>query len=183
MLITEQLYNKFDKIYYHGQTYKETDKTIKEFSCYYLTTNPYYAFRYATQKGYIIAYRFKKGTNLCNLKSKKDRKIVRNYFRELHIDVSVDTLNTLSEEDWLTFFKSTKNREIFLETLKELNYDGFFNFRIEDKLNGQFRRTNSTLGFPSIGVFDETSLEKLHVYRGIDEFLKISEIKKLLTTK
>lgn len=42
MLITEQLYRKINKLYYHGQSYKDRDESLVEFNnCYYLTSDPY----------------------------------------------------------------------------------------------------------------------------------------------
>ena len=53
MILTEQMYKNLYRPYYHGQRYKDRDKTKALFSCYYLSTDPYYAYQYSGSDGYI----------------------------------------------------------------------------------------------------------------------------------
>ena len=179
MFLTEQHYKKLNKLYYHGQVFKDRDSSVTDYSCYYLTTDPFYAYQYSGPDGYIKIHRLKKSLNICNLKSKQDRLTVENYCRKNKLKNPLIQLDILSEEDWLTHFQNNKNREDFILILKELNYDGFFNVEIEDKIRGRILRSDESLGFPAIGIFDESNLITIQTIHGFENILKLPDIQKI----
>lgn len=113
MILTEQNYKKLNKLYYHGQISETRDPSFTLFNCYYLTTSPYYSYKFATANGLIKIHRLKKCLNICNLKSKKDRQIVEDYCRKIKIKEPLEFINNLSENDWLGYFKNGFYRDSF----------------------------------------------------------------------
>lgn len=179
MFLTEQQYKKLNKIYYHGQISKDRDSSLSSYNCYYLTTDPFYAYQYSGPDGYIKIHCLKKNLNICNLKSKQDRLTVENYCRKNKLKNPLIQLDILSEEDWLTHFQNNKNREDFILILKELDYDGFFNVEIEDKIRGRILRSDESLGFPAIGIFDESNLTTIQIIHSFENILKLPGIQKI----
>lgn len=180
MILTEQMYKNLYRPYYHGQKYKDRDKTKTLFSCYYLSTDPYYAYQYSGRDGYIKVHYLKKGLNICNLKSKTDKKKVEAFCRSVGFTDVLKPLDTLSKEDWLECFQSVGARDSFVDVLQSLGYDGFFNNESSDEINGVLPKSKGRLGFPAIGIFDESMLLTEKVLKGYDEFLNLKRVQKAL---
>ena len=180
MILTEQMYKNLYRPYYHGQRYKDRDKTKVLFSCYFLSTDPYYAYQYAGRDGYIKVHYLKKGLDICNLKSKTDKRKVEAFCREVGATDVLVLLDKLSKEDWLDCFQSTEVRDSFADALQVLGYDGFFNNEASDEINGVLPKSKGRLGFPSIGIFDESVLLSGKVLKGYDEFLSLERMQKAL---
>lgn len=180
MILTEQMYKNLYRPYYHGQRYEDRDKTKDLFGCYYLSTDPYYAYQYSGPNGYIKVYYLKKGLNICNLKSKTDKKRVEAFCRKIGIINTSAFLNNLSKEDWLDCFQSVEARDSFVDALQSLDYDGFFNNEVSDEINGVLPKSKGRLGFPSIGIFDESVLLSGKVLKGYNEFLNLKRMQKAL---
>lgn len=179
MFITEQLYRKINKLYYHGQSYKDRDNSLVEFNnCYYLTPDPYYAFNYSGINGYIKILKLKQNLNLCNFNSKQDQKILETYIRKHNTILSVEDINDLKYNDWIDVFDNIENREIFLDLLKALGYDGFFNYENTNNLS-RFYLKDKQPGFPAIGIFDTNNLIEIKTLYKINEFLEIDRIKNI----
>lgn len=178
MILTEQQYKKLNKLYYHGQEFKDRDKTLALFKCYYLATDPYYAYQYATRKGYMQIVKLKKGLDLCNLKSKQDRIRIENYCRKHGILKPLQLIAQLMQNDWLAAFENIEYLNMFIETLQKVGYDGYFNFESKDSLQVRVsKRSKEICSFPSIGVLDENCIQIVKSLHGIDEFLTLPEIR------
>lgn len=180
MILTEQMYKNLYRPYYHGQRYKDLDKTKALFSCYYLSTDPYYAYQYARHDGYIKVHYLKKGLDICNLKSKTDKRRVEAFCRKVGITDVLALLDNLSKEDWLDCFQSAEVRDSFVDALQSLGYDGFFNNEAPDEINGVLPKSKGRLGFPSIGIFDESSILTEKTLKGYDEFLDLKRMQRAL---
>lgn len=178
MFLDEQIYKKLNRLYFHGQETKTRDLSLKIFSCYYLTTDPYYAFQYSGKEGFIKVHRLKKCLNICNLKSKLDRRKIEDFCRKNNLKDVEPFLNVLSEEDWFNCFKEKKYRELFIDSLQALGYDGFFNIECQDPVCGKLKRSENVPGFSSIGIFDESNLIDVEILHGLDEFLKLESFRK-----
>ena len=61
--------------------------------------------------------------------------------------------------------------------VQALVYNGIFKIEDEDSIHGRLSRTDKKLGFPSIGVFDESCLETVQVVHGFEHFLELSYMK------
>lgn len=182
MIITEQQHTNLNRLYYHGQEYKDRDKSLSEYNCYYLSTFPYYSFQYAGKNGYIKVHRLKKGLDLCNLRSKVDKQRVAKLCKQNELENPLKIVSTLSEADWLDYFEVSKNREDFVATLQTVGYDGYFNIEYFDSIRGSIpRTTDGTKGFPAIGVFDETCLELVQTVQGFNNFLKLPTMQDVYT--
>ena len=180
MILTEQMYKNLYRPYYHGQLYKDRDKTKALFKCYFLSTDPYYAYQYAGREGFIKVHYLKKGLNICNLKSKTDKRKVETFCRKLGITNILPLLNDLSKEDWLDCFSSTELRDSFVDILQSIGYDGFFNNEASDEINGVLPKSKGRLGFPSIGIFDESVLITEKTLKGFDDFLSLKRMQEAL---
>lgn len=180
MILTEQMYKNLYRPYYHGQRYKDRDKTKALFSCYYLSTDPYYAYQYAGHDGHIKVHYLKKGLDICNLKSKTDKRRVEAFCRKVGITDVLALLDKLSKEDWLDCFQSAEVRDSFVDALQSLGYDGFFNNEASDEINGVLPKSKGRLGFPSIGIFDESSILTEKTLKGYNEFLDLKRMQKAL---
>ena len=175
MLLNEQQYKRLNRIYYHRQRFENRDKSLTDFQCYYLTTDPFYAYQYSGRDGYIKVLKFKQGLDICNFKSKQDCSKVEDFCRKNKVLKDPrEFITILSEEDWLTFFKNFNNRSLFIEILQDLGYDGFFNIEVEDKLRGRLTRfSDNSLGFPAIGIFEESNMIELQTIHGFNNILKL----------
>lgn len=89
-------------------------------------------------------------------------------------------LDDLSKEDWLDCFQSVKVRDSFVDVLQSLGYDGFFNNEASGEINGVLPKSKGRLGFPSIGIFDESVLLSGKVLKGYNEFLGLKRMQEAL---
>ena len=176
MILTEQQYKNLNRLYYHGQLSERNDESLKLFDCYYLSTDPYYAYSFARKNGVIKVHKLKKGLNICNLRSKQDKRKIKEYCEKHNVQEPLKFVETLTLNDWLGFFNNALYRDAFLITLQSLGYDGFFNIEDEDSLRGTSRRSENSIGFPSIGIFDKQQLILERTITGYSNFLKIPRI-------
>lgn len=176
MILTEQKYKRLNRDYYHGQEYLNRDPTLSKFNCFYLSTDPYYSYQYAKPNGYIKVYHIVKALDICNLKSKNDSLRIENYIRKYKPKNTEIIIKALANQDWFKIFKNNY-RETFLNFIKRIGYDGYFNIECEDPNNGRLAREDSTKGFPSIGIFDVQNLKCIKTLHTLEDFKKIDRLK------
>lgn len=156
MKLTEQLYRKLNKEYYHG-TLKGLNKAASEYDWFFITTNYEYALSYAIcndELGEIYSFRLKKEINIFNANCKSDIRAIEDKIRRDKLYKYIPILDKLKKEDWSLVLNGDQNRDTFVQILKELGYDGFFNFEYTES-DLKFSNLNN---IPSIGIFDISSL-------------------------
>lgn len=166
MGLQEQTYRGHKRIYYQGRFsgFDESKRTFKD--VFYLTTSIVYAASYAGDDGNVSSYVLKKDLNIFNAKSKQDYNAIKD---ALSNDL-LSYLDRLADEDWVfgdnLFEQTTKNK--FIEIIKSLGYDGFFNYEVDKKFLRRMKESpywdfinKVMIDNPSIGVFDESNLIKV----------------------
>lgn len=166
MALQEQTYRGHKRIYYQGRApgFDESKRTFKD--VFYLTTSIVYAASYAGDNGDVSSYVLKKDLNIFNAKSKQDY----NKIKDALSDDLLSYLDRLADEDWVfednLFEQTTKNK--FIEIIKSLGYDGFFNYEVDKKFLRRMKESpywdfmnKVMIDNPSIGVFDESNLIKV----------------------
>jgi len=153
MILNEQKYSNKNRLYYHGSDTKTFDK--KRFDLIFLTTDLFYALEYTTTFD-VFVVTLRAPLNIFNARSKMD----------LHrlsgkITLNDGQIDILRNRDW---FNTNIRKEIF-ETIKNLGYDGVFNFESYD-----FKPNDH----PSIGIFDRNNVIIRALY-GIDDLRKIKK--------
>lgn len=166
MALQEQTYRGHKRIYYQGRApdFDESKRTFKD--VFYLTTSIVYAVSYAGEKGNVSSYVLKKDLNIFNAKSKQDY----NKLKDVLSNDLLSYLDRLADEDWVfeddLFEQTTKIK--FIEIIKSLGYDGFFNYEVDKKFLRRMKKSpywdfmnKVMIDNPSIGVFDESNLIKV----------------------
>lgn len=166
MALQEQTYRGHKRIYYQGRGpgFDESKRTFKD--VFYLTTSTVYAVSYAGEKGNVSSYVLKKDLNIFNAKSKQDY----NKIKDVLSNDLLSYLDRLADEDWVfeddLFEQTTKIK--FIEIIKSLGYDGFFNYEVDKKFLRRMKKSpywdfinKVMIDNPSIGVFDESNLIKV----------------------
>lgn len=166
MALQEQTYRGHKRIYYQGRApdFDESKRTFKD--VFYLTTSIVYAVSYAGEKGNVSSYVLKKDLNIFNAKSKQDY----NKIKDVLSNDLLSYLDRLADEDWVfeddLFEQTTKIK--FIEIIKSLGYDGFFNYEVDKKFLRRMKKSpywdfmnKVMIDNPSIGVFDESNLIKV----------------------
>lgn len=176
MKVLEQKYPAHKRIYYHGQPCKDSlPHLCDEF---YLTPNFIYACTYAGDNGIVESYTLSKDANIFNAQSKKDYDMLQSYLEE-KLPILLQYLPRLVHEDWVLgnpFNTTVKNK--FIKILKELHYDGFFNYEIDKKLLQIYRENHCDyvnpvlINNPSIGIFDTSILLPIDTKVGYEDFKK-----------
>lgn len=176
MIITEQLYKNLYRPYYHGSRSGE----LKQGRILYLTNTFSYAAMYACEEecliGKVFEFRLKDSLNIFNAKSQKDIQQFRLYVKKNNLQLSKDWYwKGMQSEDWSFLFRDTNLKNVCIDVVRKLNYDGFFNFewtknvrnsRNKDKeFKGQFLETS-----PAIGIFDIDKLKKVNEFSYKDYF-------------
>lgn len=130
--LNEQRFANRNKIWYRGRDV--VDNGFEHWGCLYLTSKVVYAYNYAISNGFVEE-RVLTNTplNIFNANSTKDFHLARKYFGEYYA-------NQMKSEDWYSLL-GEGTRQNFLDKLKMLKCDGFFNF--EDMENDA----------PSLGLF------------------------------
>lgn len=157
MKFTEQIYSKTSKIYWHGSKYPEYNKDLAKFKYFFLTPDFEYAARYCIDKdtwyyGYMYACSFVKPLNIFNPRDSLDEfKFKKRY------NISSSNYDKLKREHWLDLFGKNDRNDI-IDNIKNLGYEGFFNFEYNQA---------------SIGIFDVNNIKINRVYKGkeVEEFI------------
>ena len=179
MIIREQKLKNFDRIYYHGKVagFKKEERKFSEF---YLTTNIYYAVMYAKRGGTVEKYQLKEIADIFNANSHTDERIFRDYCIE-HNNIAYKYLTHLKNCDWCGI-DDDKYRDKLIDIVKELGYDGFFNYELDENLRrvfhnaGVFQFDGKEPRYPAIGLFNEDMVTKKAEYK-IEDIIQIENEK------
>jgi len=146
-ILREQKYNNTNRTYYHGTNVEigpgEGLRSTSGRPCVYLTTDPDYACEYLKESrtGFLYMIRIVDPLEVFNAKSTEDRGRFLKYFRESEEwkpvwedrhqafeDDVFDTLHSMMEEDWLEAARGDLNRNDVIHAVRDMGYDGFFNY-------------------------------------------------------
>lgn len=172
MLISEQKYSNKNRLYYHGKI-KDFDASKSSFEELYLTTKKTYALPYAGRNGVVEVYHLKDEANIFNMKSFKDEAAFRKFCQTYRPDF-LWSIDLLKERDWASI-GGDELRNSFIEIVRFLKYDGYFNYEIDEQGRkslhkiGIFKFKKDDLHSPAIAIFNKNKVEK------IDE-LRVSDI-------
>lgn len=191
MLISEQKHTNKNRIYYRGL--RNNDLNNKQYLETYLTTSLTYSFAYSGLNGVIESYCLKDTANIFNMRSKLDEGKLRVYCNNTKINslslADYLKFNEISErlknEDWLKVLEDLNKRKLLIKAIKELGYDGYFNFEITRDMINEYRQFPSFefsdlhIKSPAVAVFNiNKSLIKIATYSG-RELNSLAEIQKL----
>lgn len=181
MILTEQELKKYKRPYFQGR-----EKNYNRDKAYFknrdfLTTNFIYAAFYAKKDGVITEYDLKENINIFNARCKTDFNKLINY-NKVNLQVPEETLYKLKNEDWCYVLLGSNFREIFIEAVIKLGYDGFFNFEFSNAMNREYAIANKfILDFkcgPAIGVLNKNAFTIKRTYNGIKEFNQVENLEK-----
>ena len=172
MKLNEQIHKNLYRPYYRGQRldYDESKSNFKDKKFY--TTNLFYAyFKAIEEKGNIIEYRLKNEVNIFNIKSKNDKLILHGDLMKLGLDFACGTLlNNSSDTDWTYISNGDENRDIIIDIVKNLGYDGFFNYEYTNDFKRYIRQNRLHIEYPmtdknpAICVFNKDIFTKIGEY-------------------
>lgn len=155
MIISEQKHSNFNRIYYHGKI-KNRKLLSNEF---YLTTKFAYAFMYST--GYIYGeveeYRLNQIANIFNAKCKSDESALRKFCQKNAPNI-LKYIDLLKDNDWKSI-RDNQLRDDLIYIIRDLKYDGYFNFEIDQKMLDELHDRNiykydNQKHSPAIGIFN-----------------------------
>lgn len=186
MIIKEQKYTNKNKLYYRGLA--DDDKSAKFYKETYLTTRLSYALAYSFGlNGIVEVYRLKDTANIFNMRSKTDEGNLRKFCcLNNNMGWVFKYFDKLKTNDWLAVSKKPENRKKLVDAIKQLGYDGYFNFEI-DKERYEILKNKTFCNFsvlqvssPSVAIFDiNKSCERVAVYNKKEDFEKLPEIKEI----
>jgi hypothetical protein len=161
MILNEQKYSSKTRLYYHG-----TDSGIvkrNNYSCLFLTTKIVYALHY-TDTLQVFIGTIRAPLNIFNARSNID------LFKLKEYSFTNEEIRILQNEDWFDI-KERFPREDLLKYIKQIGYDGIFNFE----------KGHETTG-PSIGLFDDFNFipKKLLQY---GDLIKMSQVREYFGDK
>lgn len=177
----EQKYTNLNRKYFHGQP---KQKIVSHQDEYYLTNNFAYAFVYAVGYfGEVIEYNFNQSADIFNANSKKDAAVLRNFCKKYYPSF-VPYIELLKTNDW-SRIRNFEDKRNLIEIVKDLGYDGYFNWEIEKEMLDDYHEKNMykfdlRIKSPSIGIFNKKILIKNKVwdksnYEDCEDFLKFKE--------
>lgn len=183
MILDEQKHKNLYRRYYQGRI-KDYDSSKAAFKGWsYLTTQPIYAYFYAKEGGKVSEYVLKTGINVFNANCDTDFYKLKRYAIENDVTwLNYDIIKRLKTEDWAYVLKGDDKRSEILYILKNLGYDGFFNYEYSDKMQ---KELSSALGTetllpnePAIGVLDKTAFTLVRYYDNLEDLLTLDKAKK-----
>ncbi len=170
MIITEQ-WTKGHRRYYRGERPGEP-QLFKEF---YVTTHSSYAFYYAKKYGKITEYRLKENANIFNMKCKTDEGNLRKYIEDPKNNVPyfwIGLISDLKDNDWSGKLGGDSGRQDFINIIKDLGYDGYFNYEYDEVLiNHLWEAEYFDVNFahksqPGIAFFNRDALVEVESWSG-----------------
>lgn len=192
MLLSEQNYTNLNRIYYHGVRFNSLALYRARFNSLYITPSFNYAAVYSYKNdlthGRVFSYKLKQSLNIFNARSKKDIENLKKHFKSNYITLgdrkyklSEDfVLDYLASRDWiLVFDKNISLRDRFVEILKDVGYDGFFNFEWQEDLKKHLHNEKiapSIYNQPAVGIFNLANLQQLESF-SYQDFFKFDEFR------
>jgi len=192
MTLNEQWLKKHKRIYYHGFE-KNYDDTLRNFKNeFYLTTKIDYAISYAQRGGKITSYVLNENVNIFNMRDKYDEGNFRKYCQK-NMPQNLKYIDFLKDNDWASpKIGGDFKRQVFIDAIRNLGYDGYFNFEIdEDGLEyihrlGLYKHIDRDLRSPSIALFNTdfiTEIETVPVESLVDKNKEIEYVKDIAASK
>lgn len=182
MILDEQKHKNLYRRYYQGRIkdYDSSKAIFKGWS--YLTTQPIYAYFYAKDGGKVSEYVLKTGINVFNANCDTDFYKLKRYAIENDVTwLNYDIIERLKTEDWVYVFDGDDKRSEVLDILKDLGYDGFFNYEYSDKMQEEISsvlRAEVLLpNEPAIGVLDKTAFTLVRYYDSLEDLLTLDKAK------
>ena len=180
MILDEQKHKNLYRRYYQGRIkdYDSSKATFKGWS--YLTTQPIYAYFYAKDGGMVSEFVLKTGIDVFNANCDTDFYKLKRYAIENDVTwLNYDIIERLKTEDWTYVLGGDEGRQPVIDILKNLGYDGFFNYEYSNKMQEEL---SSNLGTdvllpnePAIGVINQSSFILVKTYNNLDELLKLDK--------
>ena len=171
MILTEQQYKNLNRRYFHGSQNGRLNSKESRQNFLYLSSSFVYSSMYACQidplRGKVFEFRLKEGLNIFNAKCKSDLLKLKHSVKKNNID-----WEKLEKEDWSLL----KSKGSIIELIRELGFDGFFDWEwtdnlrkyrkeVEGELKGQFLNAS-----PAVGIFDVEKLKQVSTYQYSDYF-------------
>lgn len=182
MILDEQKHKNLYRRYYQGRIkdYDSSKAIFKGWS--YLTTQPIYAYFYAKDGGNVSEFVLKTDIDVFNANCDTDFYKLKQYAIENDVAwLNYDIIERLKTEDWSYVLKGDTKRSEILDILKNLGYDGFFNYEYSDKMQ---KELSSVLGTevllpnePAIGVLDKTAFTLIGSYDNLGDLLTLDKAK------
>lgn len=182
MILDEQKHKNLYRRYYQGRIkdYDSSKAIFKGWS--YLTTQPIYAYFYAKDGGKVNEFVLKTGINVFNANCDTDFYKLKRYAIENDVTwLNYDIIKRLKTEDWSYVFDGDDKRSDVLDILKNLGYDGFFNYGYSNKMQKELFSDLGTkyilLNEPAIGVLDKTAFTLVRYYDSLEDLLTLDKSK------
>lgn len=182
MILDEQKHKNLYRRYYHGRIkgYDSSKANFKGWS--YLTTQPMYAYFYAKGGGRVSEFVLKNDIDVFNANCDTDFYKLKRYAIKNDVTwLNYDIIERLKTKDWSYVLKVDDKRSEVLDILKDLGYDGFFNYGYSDKIQ---KELSSNLGTevllpnePAIGVLDKTAFTLARYYDSLEDLLTLDKAK------
>ena len=185
MVLTEQLYTDKNQVFYHGTLAKSEDSDISKanFPWYFITPNFMYALRYARKFeetfGQIRKFNISRDINIFMAENDSDLNNLKNYLK-LPEDEWLKLQDTLLNKDWTKLGEAERTK--IADAIKELKYDGFFNYEDADETDKTYQFSEYYTKAPSIGLFDKSVLTQIGILKH-DDFESESETYKEVHAK
>lgn len=172
MLLSEQKHKRLSRLYYHGQV-KGYDSSKRLFNELYLSTKFLYALSYAFDSsnalGEVEVFKLRETANIFNMRCKTDEAALRKQLNS-YSPMLTRHIEALKSNDWSFFLNSDNNRVKLVDIIRDLGYDGYFNFEIDSiavemlRRSEEFRYDDFDIKSPAIGLFNKDVLMKVYKY-------------------
>jgi hypothetical protein len=129
MLLKEQMYTNKRRLYYHGKI-AGYDDSKRNFNEIYLTTRMTYAMAYAGRGGSVETYTLNDTANIFNMKCATDEAAFRKHC-QANAPALLKYADKLKNHDW-AFLEGDYFRQAIIDVIKDLGYDGYFNYEIDE---------------------------------------------------
>lgn len=171
MILREQRHTNLSRSYCRGL--KNRNLADRQYDEIYLTTKFSYALAYAGVDGIIEEYLLKDTADIFSMRCRTDEDRLRKYCQEKpHLKFYLRTFERLRDNDWAGAFDYPYERQWFLEAIKALGYDGYFNFEIDKDYFHKYRDLpgfsfiESDISSPAVALFSESAVVKKAEYSG-----------------
>lgn len=183
MIFSEQKLRNLNRKYYHGKI-RGFDDSKKLYQEFFITTNRWYACRYAGRNGIVEEYNLRGSANIFNMKSSFDRKTFETFCNQYY-PYALSDIELMKENDWSGIRQDESYRQSLINIIKDCGYDGFFNYEIDHNMKkelhsyGIYRYDGSEEHYPAIGIFDKGILIKRNEY-SINDIIDINDERKFV---
>lgn len=192
MILDEQKHKNLYRKYYQGKRldYSSSKCTFRNED--YFTTQPMYAYYYATKdtnNGVVTEYVLKNGINVFNAQCKTDLFKLHKYAVDNNVHwLDMSKIERLKLEDWTYVLRGDDKRGILIEIIKTLGYDGFFNYEYTENMKKEllgkgYPIPNVLPKEPAIGIFKEGIFIKVRDFKNLKSILSLDSAQKYKCTE